>query len=547
MIRLKLKCIIFLFAYFIVDIDTQIFLSPVGFKASPFGISQLQAQEQKTRRRVRRRPSAASRQLNSALIAAKEGNFAEASRKLFSLRTHPDFRNRRGKIYYLLGLMLYKMELYQVSAFQFSEVISRQDKKYLQPSIEKLIRLTSEILNSDAVLNYSLGKINLRRFPKKYRDQLQLRVGEAQMSNRQFTEAIRTFRRVAEGSLAYPKAKYLEGLAYVENDQPRRAFRAFAQLADSRSDVSINDSVRSTALMGMARISYQLQDWDRAIELYRRIPRDTQQWFDSLFEITWAQLRAAQLRFALGNFHSLHSPYYEVNYKPESLILRAILYLYICQYDEMEKTLNFFEKVYFPVRQKLRRYMNTNPAPRNIYKDLDLVYQDSSSYKNRESTKIPYIVAKSILREGNVKDGMSYITQIRTELERVGNMPGDWQSSKLGRYAKRLLTKRIQNAQLTMGQSISTHMRRIRKELAQMISQHGLARYEMLNAKKDTLKTKIASKANKQESVQAQRSRSFYVQGGYEYWPFQGEYWLDELGNYYYLGVNSCGRSVKKN
>ena len=545
MIGLKLKCVVFIFAYLIIDIDMSVFVSSMTFKASSFGISSLEAQEQKSRR-VRRRPSASSRQLNSALILAKQGNFAEASRRLFDLRSHPDFRNRRGKIYYLLGLMLYKMGLYQVSAFQFSEVISKQDKKYLQPSIEKLIRLTSEILNSDAVLNYSLGRINLKRFPKKYRDQLQLRIGEVQMDNKQFTEAIRSLRGVDQNSLAYPKAKYLEGLAYAENDQLRRAFRSFAKLADSRSRVSVNDSIRATALMGMARISYQLQDWDRAIELYRRIPKDTEQWFDSLFEITWAQLRAAKLRFALGNFHSLHSPYYEANYQPESLILRAILYLYICQYDEMGKTLSFFEKVYFPARQKLRRYMNTNPSPKNIYKDFDQVYQKNASYQNKEDMKVPYIVAKSILKEGDVKGGMSYITQVRTELEKVQSMSGSWQGSKLGRYAKRLLSKRIQNAQLTVGQNITVHMRRIRKELAQMISQHGLARYEMLNAKKDTLKTKIASKKNKQESIQSQRSRSFYVQGGYEYWPFQGEYWLDELGNYYYLGVNSCEKTINQ-
>ena len=543
MIGLKLKCIIFVFAYLIVDINTPLFFSSVKPKTPLLGISSLQAQEQRSRR-VRRRPSAASRQLNSALILAKQGDFPEASRRLFDLRSHPDFRNRRGKIYYLLGLMLYKMGLYQVSAFQFSEVISRQDKRYLQPSIEKLIRLTSEILNSDAVLNYSLGRVNLKRFPKKYRDQLQLRIGEVQMSNKQFTEAIRTLRRVDQDSLAYPKAKYLEGLAYAENDQPRRAFRSFARLADSRSNLPVNDSIRATALMGMARISYQLQDWDRAIELYRRIPRDTQQWFNSLFEITWAQLRAAQLRFALGNFHSLHSPYYEANYQPESLILRSILYLYICQYDEMEKTLNFFEKVYFPARQKLRRYMNTKPSPRGVYKDFDVVYQKKASYQDEGNTKVPYIVAKSILREGDVRDGMSYITQVRTELDKVQSMSGAWQSSKLGRYAKRLLSKRIQNAQLTVGQNIGVHMRRIRKELAQMISQHGLARYEMLNAKKDTVKTRIASRKDKQESIQSQRSRSFYIQGGYEYWPFQGEYWLDEIGNYYYLGVNSCEKQI---
>ena len=546
MIRLKLQCVIFIFVYFLIDINTPFFFSSVDIKTTPFGISSLQAQEQK-RRRVRRRRSPASRQLNSALISAKQGDFAEASRKLFNLRSHPSFRNRRGKIYYLLGLMLFKMDLYQVSAFQFSEVISRQDKKYLQPSIEKLIRLTSEILNSDAVLNYSLGKIDLRKFPKRYRDLLQLRIGEVQMNNKQFTEAVRTFRRVEEGSLAYPKAKYLEGLAYVENDQPKRAFRSFAKLADSRSEQPINDSVRATATMGMARIAYQLQDWDRAIELYRRIPRDTQQWFDSLFEITWAQLRSAQLRFTLGNFHSLHSPYYETNYQPESLILRAILYLYICQYDEMERTLNFFEKVYFPVRQKLRKYMNTNPSPRNLYRDFDVVYQNNASYQNQGNLKVPYMVAKSVLREGDVKNGMSYITQVNTELRKVQSMPEHWQSSKLGRYAERLLTKRIKNAQLTVGQNIATHMRRIRKELAQMISQHGLARYEMLNAKKDTLKTKIALKKSDGKTIQAERSRSFYVQGGYEYWPFQGEYWLDEIGNYYYLGVNSCEKYSKNN
>ena len=132
--RLKLQCFIFIFIYFIVDIS--FFFSPIDIKVSSFGISSLQAQEQK-RRKIRRR-SPAARQLNSALMSAKEGDFADASLRLFNLRSHPDFRNRRGKIYYLLGLMLFKMDLYQVSAFQFSEVISRQDKKYLQPSIESL-------------------------------------------------------------------------------------------------------------------------------------------------------------------------------------------------------------------------------------------------------------------------------------------------------------------------------------------------------------------------------------------------------------------------
>ena len=534
----RLKYAIFIFAYFTVGLSPQIIFSPVESKVSLLGISSVQAQERVSKRR-RRRPQSI-RQLAAALNLAKQARYEEASQKLFDLRANPAFRNRRGQIYYILGLMLFKMNLYQVSAFQFSEVISRQDKRYLQPSIEKLVLLTSEILNSDAVLNYSLGTVNLQSFPRVHRDRLQLRIGEVQMNNKQFTEAIRTLSKVSENSTAYPRAKYLEGLAYAESKQPERALRAFSSLVESRYQFPVNDSLRTIGLMGMARSAYQLKDWDRAIELYRRIPKDTNQWFDSLFEITWAQLRAAQLRFVLGNFHSLHSPYYETNYHPESLILRAILYLHICQYDEMEKTLNFFKKTYFPVRSQLRRYMSVNRSPRSVYRDFDVLYQNQSNglYQNK---KVPYVVAKSIFREGDVRNGMSYISQIQDELQKVQSMSDTWQNAKIGSYAKRLLTKRIRNAQLTVGQNITTHLRRVRRDLAQLIRQHGLAQYEMLNAKKDMLRRRIVEKNAKKQIEQSKRSRNFYVQGGYEYWPFQGEYWLDEIGNYYYLGVNSCG------
>ena len=51
--------------------------------------------------------------------------------------------------------------------------------------------------------------------------------------------------------------------------------------------------------------------------------------------------------------------------------------------------------------------MNANPSPKNVYRDFDVVYQNNASYQNQENLKIPYIVAKSILKEGDVKDGMS--------------------------------------------------------------------------------------------------------------------------------------------
>jgi len=60
----------------------------------------------------------------------------------------------------------------------------------------------------------------------------------------------------------------------------------------------------------------------------------------------------------------------------------------------------------------------------------------------------------------------------------------------------------------------------------------------MINGRKEQLKKKIAGKAT--EEVDEKVDRTFYVQNGFEYWPFEGEYWLDEIGNYHYLGKQSC-------
>ena len=530
---LKWHTLVFLITYFALDTPTEI--------SSIKHIMRFSSAEAQTKRPQQKRKSRALRQLGEAVGLLKEDRFEEASQILFDLRSHSSFR-RRGRIYYILGLTLFKMNLFQISAFQFSEVIRRKDPKYLQPSVEKLILLTNEILSSSAVLNYALGNIDLASFPKAHRDRLHLRIGEVQVNNKQFSEAIRTLRNINSNSKVYPHAKYLEGLSYAELNRPRRALRSFSRIVDSRANHPVNDRIKAMGLMGMARSAYQLKDWNRAIDLYRRIPRDTQEWFDSLFELTWAQMRAAQFRFVLGNFHSLHSPYYETNYQPESFILRSIVYLYICQYKEMERTLNFFQKVYFPVRDKIRTYMRANNNSRDIYSDFEKMYQNGDYlYQEPENTKVPYIAVKHIFTEEDVSSGMSYITQVQKELQAVNSMSDAWQNSKMGRYAKRLLTRRLQNTKKVVGEQIAIHLRRIRADLAKFIRQHGLARYEMLNAQKDVLKRRIVERDTKMQSLsQAERNRNFYVQGGFEYWPFQGEYWLDEVGNYYYLGTNTC-------
>ena len=474
-----------------------------------------------------------------ALQLAKNNQYQAASTKLFELSYSPRYRDRRLQIKYILGLMLQQMKMDQAAAFQFISVVKEGQSKYLKQSLEKLA-LVADNLGDDTLLNYAISKVKVDEFPAVHRDMLFFRIGEFQLRNRQFEAAAKSFSQVRKASRHYPIARYNEGLSYTEKGELDRALAIFDNLAEERSEYGLTDSARVSAMMGKARVLYQKHAWDEAIAAYHDVPRDTLAWHDTVFESSWAMLRSGRFRSALSNFHSLHSAFYQDYYLPESLLLRAIVYLYICQYEEIDKVLALFKKVYKPLYEEVDRLTQGES-------DYDKLYQSFSNtlhkYLNEDAqakkAMMPLLLAQRLLKEGDVHSSYEYIGRLKQERRRIAAMPASWKNTSLGRYAKRIVDNRIQKAQVRAGRQIRNHLIDLRAELVDYFEQEGFIRYEAINGRKEGLKKTIAGK-DLPSQIDEQNERDFYIQNGYEYWPFRGEYWLDELGNYHYLGTQSC-------
>ena len=152
--------------------------------------------------------------------------------------------------------------------------------------------------------------------------------------------------------------------------------------------------------------------------------------------------------------------------------------------------------------------------------------------------RLPYMVVRSILDEGNVKRSFGYLKALNEEKARIEAMPSIARSS-LGVYAMRVLANRFKNSKVSTGDLVKAHLVTMNKNLSDFFEQASFIRYEMINGKKELLKKKIAGK-DAPLQIDEKVDRVFYTQNGYEYWPFDGEYWLDEIGNYHYLGQQSC-------
>ena len=467
-------------------------------------------------------------QMARALELVKKQDYQEGSKQLFMMSQNSKYKRRRSEIRYQLGLSLLKMGLLSPASFQFLSLVKKGNRYYTRLSLERLSEIAARIGN-EQVIQFAIQAGGARKVKGKYQDALYYQFGKYEMSKKNYRKAVAYLNRVSFSSSIYDKAMYSLGLSYAEQKKNRAAVRAFSKILSKNKEIT--DPVRVAALMGAARVYYQAKKWDLAIRYYRQIPRDTSFWHDMLVENSWALLRAGRFRSALNGFQTLHSNYYDDIYQPGSLLLRAIIYMYICKYDEMEKMLTLFKRVYSPVHGKVRGILSSS-ASRYYSKLLRSLEKNKGTF--------PTVIAQRIYRENDFYWLHKYIEFLQSERNTIKGLSYSWRASKVGQYALRLVDENLRKSKRQINKVIRRHLMFFQKELKGFVNQEQYLRYESLRGKREQLKKKITAKHLGSTQIIAGTSRDFFVQNGFEFYPFKGEYWLDELGNYHYVGVQNC-------
>ena len=471
-------------------------------------------------------------QLTQALKLMERGDFIKGSKELYRLSRKKALRKQKVQVKYTLGIAFTKMQLYHIASLQFIYVIKSKNKYYRKKAVEKLVRLADSLGDEDFVY-YILTKVKLQDFPVSQRNKLYFYFGLLEFKKQRYSHSRSYFSRVKPGTPFYNKALYKIALSHAEEGRPMKAAKIFSQLARSRS--RITDQVKVAAKMGVARSLYQAEKFDQSLVTYRSIPRDSKHWHDVLLESSWAYLRSARFRSALSNFQTLHSSFYEGYYQPESLILRAYVYLYICKYYEMGKVLDFFNTVYIPILKNIKAQLKDR-------KELNLAFQFSRKIKNKTGSSLSFtsIVRKRLDRQSAFQSVKTSLLNLRQEKSKLNAMPHHWITSPVGRNANAVVDIRIATMRKRTFKITRFTLLGIKEELERLATLEQYLRYDMLRGKRELVKKKIQRKYADDIQIDEKLSRDYYIKNGYEYWPFKGENWLDELGNYHYIGLQSC-------
>ncbi len=105
-------------------------------------------------------------------------------------------------------------------------------------------------------------------------------------------------------------------------------------------------------------------------------------WLDALFEESWAYFMAGDYSHALGNIHTIQSPYFPHSYYPEADVLKAVIYFSNCQYDDAFTIVAKFRGQYEPIRDELTKTLDRFKKGANqeeeFYKFLNDVRDDKA-------------------------------------------------------------------------------------------------------------------------------------------------------------------------
>ncbi|MFO0728666.1 MAG: hypothetical protein U1E65_33120 [Myxococcota bacterium] len=336
------------------------------------------------------------------------------------------------------------------------------------------------------------------------------------------------------------KAKFLEGVLMYRDKKENEALDAFkAVVRMTKPGAPQEDAwLRQLAFFQLARAHFGAKQPSFSIYYYDRVQRFTYEWLEAIYESSWAEFRLGNYEKALGNLLTLHSPFFSDQYFPESHILKAVVYYENCRYPEAKEILASFQKRYGPVQEELKSMTARTQSPDKYYEALENLRSQDLAEGTAEKTKILSQILGIALSDDELKKLDDSYKEVDTEMKGLPGVSAVFAGSKLKVALDEDLTKVRADYQKAAGRAVKRRLESERDAIKNLIQQAIRIEIETDRAEQE----RIESTLRDIQSTPKEQEKEFVDWADDEklVWPFNDEYWRDELGTYELTLAHSC-------
>jgi hypothetical protein len=305
------------------------------------------------------------------------------------------------------------------------------------------------------------------------------------------------FSKIRPGTYYYYKYLYQKALICVYRDQIDEAVRILKEILDSpgRSE-DIKDEVRKT----LARLLYEKGQYREADLLYQQIRKHILEQSQDLLERAWAHYRMENPERAMGLLYAFEAPSFKNHFSPEYYILKSFIYKDVCHYQKALEVVGDFKA----------RYGNA----------LENIHHRGKLEENNALLLV-------LLGKRDITETWSFLQLLEKEKERCKQFEDD----ALYQYLERIYVLQIQESADTLKKQIQKAYEQMANEMLQYEEEAHLMEYEIgLDMYQRVYKY----------HYKGEGSSDGKDLDGMVVYPFQGEFWNDELEDYHVTLPNKC-------
>ena len=335
--------------------------------------------------------------------------------------------------------------------------------------------------------------------------------------------------QVDKDSKFYPRAKYLEGLLAYSNGADQKAVEAFQEVVrilNPHTGTRLDPKLRDMSFLSLARLHYGYKQFDRSVYYYDLIDRDSENWLTALFEASWAYYQRGDFEKALGNLLTLHSPFFEHEYFPESQLVKAIIYFEACRYPETRHIVDDFIERFTAVMKAIEKIAQSQEAPELLYDRIVQLQKDANEAEDDATSRVVSLA----LGDPDIRTAREVVQQVNEQLELWRQMPEDLRQSRLGSEISDELKTGLVDRSREAGEVTRRKFESELYSLKSLLAQAYRVKLEVARSEREALERKMRNEADSDALVPAKQRT--VVDEEHVYWPYEGEYWRDELGTY---------------
>lgn len=311
----------------------------------------------------------------------------------------------------------------------------------------------------------------------------------------------------------YPdQKKYLDGVLAAAEGRYEDAMNLFRGLIEKRR--SLSRSLVSKSFLGAARVAHEVGDYKQAIFYYTRIKQLDPLFFRAIFEKTWSFYLDGDMNGALGASLSFMSPYSDNVFFPEAWIVRAASFYQLCLFDRASQTIDQMKSLFVALQAQVRS-LRTRETSSWLF--------DERVLSSMDKKLLGYFTQDPVFRSLQ----RSYIS-----LQKEQNSLGAGERAKAQQALGFVKSKLTQEGARLLGQAYT--------ELDQAVANADSIQIEILQLGVNVL---TGAPIEMRDDLRYIQLGDVDFDPQIQFWPFKKEFWLDELGSYYYGLKSQCSAS----